>query len=265
MKIDPLTRWEEVWKLTTDLSRDTIGALGLEIPLNPEKYKSRFNLLRPFEGYFSKTRLEWISFVVSHFVIHLVNSKMMFQKTEWIRKIFKIRQAKAESMKDLFFIGNNIYVYGWVKSQNYIFDVISGILTTKNFYLMIKDIALARCLSTPSLTYRFDRDTDLDHTLSLRLLYDLGDNILTKHGNNSYKTIKLLEAACINQWNKLGHQYRPLIPCSVSLENHLKIHWINWMNWELIPNNYSTMYIIKLTLSPYLIFMERSDTGVTLT
>lgn len=109
----------------------------------------------------------------------------------------------------------------WIVGKSYVLHVPTKMLLSKDFLLMIKDIALARSLSQLSMMFRANLTQGHSTLVTLRTLYDDGDKLLSQFGNKAYKIIKLLESECTERWNILGQQHRPVIPLSTSLRNHL--------------------------------------------
>ncbi|AEJ07650.1 putative RNA-dependent RNA polymerase [Oak-Vale virus] len=78
-----------------------------------------------------------------------------------------------------------------------------GYLLEKNFVMMMKDVCLGRyCVGIGEGL--LSKDVQL-----IKKVWKIGDEELRSHGNNSYDSIKLLEALCSERMISLGQSHRP--------------------------------------------------------
>lgn len=225
LRLDIVKRWEEIWDMTKDPVNVTQNVIsGDKKDKILMRYKSKLTKLEKKVGDHKETRLqsEWRSFSLFHYIIYLMNSKAFSENKKWCKFVFtKINNKELDP--------NLITVLGtrndkkpfWLVTDNYVYNFKTKCLFHKNFCLMLKDIALARVMSKLSVLDR-ENDPGEGRTFNvLESLYIAGDKILKRAGNKGYKHLKLLEAHCLEQWNVLGHQFRPLIPLSTSMDKHL--------------------------------------------
>ncbi|UOX72924.1 RNA-dependent RNA polymerase [Wenzhou Myotis laniger tupavirus 1] len=88
----------------------------------------------------------------------------------------------------------------------------NGILITKNFCLMIKDVLLARFQTLITMYPRHDKKFQQKDVDTLLKIYQIGDRMLYTLGNLSYDHLKLLEPLCNLRLCQLANEERPLIP-----------------------------------------------------
>ena len=97
-----------------------------------------------------------------------------------------------------------------------------NILVSRNFFLMIKDILIARGHSMISLLERPDLGDEDRNVFTINRMYEIGDKILRAGASSPYSGIKLLEPYCNARLSALASEYRPKIPKFTRLYEHLK-------------------------------------------
>ncbi|ALO28655.1 polymerase [Lone star tick rhabdovirus] len=222
LRIDVIKRWKDCWDQSKDPSNTTIKHITNSPNLEYPNYRKRFHLLTDPPPTLMPLQNEWKIFLEAHFITHLMNSNLTHQSRSWVSKIFYTKTSQKLNHALITLIGQTKSSIKWIVTTNYTLHLETGSIFTKDFILMIKDITLARCMSLLSLTYRGDRTDNLADAVKLRKIYDAGDTIVREYGNDSYKILKLIEAEATEQWNMLGSKYRPKIPKSDSLLQHLE-------------------------------------------
>ncbi|QDZ59981.1 large protein [Harbour porpoise rhabdovirus] len=97
-----------------------------------------------------------------------------------------------------------------------------GILIERNFVLMMKDLLIARTQTLCSTINRVDNKYD-QQTYELMLqLYQLGDLMLKKFGDQAYECLKMIEPMCNLRLADLAHAFRPLIPDFPHFRTHVE-------------------------------------------
>lgn len=160
-------------------------------------------------------------FLETHFIIHIMNNSEELSAQDWEKELLHVQKTVVSGQSKIFVLGREGLPPVWIVGPKFVLNLLNGFLVNKNFMLMIKGICLARCMSKFSLLERGDRKESLKDVSKFDVLYAAGDTILEEMGNVGYKAIKLIEAECTQRWVILGSKYRPLIPVSKSLENHL--------------------------------------------
>ncbi|AJR28545.1 polymerase [Bahia Grande virus] len=227
MKIEIIPRWKEVLELTRNPVEVTSHKiLGSKSQSDQEGYINRLRYITVDGPHARKTRLhqEWEKFSTLHYITYIMNSKAFSDNKNWVREVFETIETSEVDPEIITIIGTGLSKkeVSWIISENFALNVRTGLFVSKDFLLMIKDVTLARCMSKLSMINRKSPNTTYDMIKFLDSLYESGDKILTRHGNLAYKHIKLLEAACLERWNQLGHKFRPLIPISSSMSDHLR-------------------------------------------
>jgi len=97
-----------------------------------------------------------------------------------------------------------------------------NMLLSRNFFLMIKDLLIARGNSLTSMISRDDKGPDLENLIPMIDLYKAGDRILKVKNSDPYQGIKLLEPYCNAKLAALGASMRPKIPAFTQLYDHIK-------------------------------------------
>ncbi|AJR28336.1 polymerase [Muir Springs virus] len=243
LKLDIIPRWKEVLELTRNPVEVTIKhVLGSKLHSDQQGYIDRLKYITVDGPFARKTRLhhEWEKFTTLHYITYIMNSKAFSDNKDWVREVFETMETTEVDPEMITIIGTglNKKETSWIVSDNFALNVRTGLFIAKDFLLMMKDITLARCMSKLSMVNRKSPNTTSDMLDFLDRLYSSGDNILTRHGNMAYKHIKLLEAACLERWNQLGHKYRPLIPISNSMSEHLKNQLEENQELYLISNKF---------------------------
>lgn len=222
LRADQLQIWEEIWQVTEEpvrLTKDYITQKTNE----SSKYKPRFKKLREvFRRQNGPIRSEWMSFLNLHFITCVMNNCYKFSNLKWVKKLLNVQYEEGDGDNYIVSLGNSEFDIDWIVTPHFVFHVPTRNLLSKNFLLMLKDVALGRFMSQLSMLERSDGHGGEDTANKLRELYDEGDKILKEYGNASYNIIKLIEPECTERWNQLGHTFRPLITLSDKLLKHLK-------------------------------------------
>ncbi|AHL66985.1 polymerase [Long Island tick rhabdovirus] len=168
-----------------------------------------------------KTRQEIKTFLNLHYLICMMNARKPKFASQLARHIFRECNLDLSGPTFKYAIKDKNGQTQVVGTRHHVVFLQSGVLVDKNFVLMLKDISLARLMAMCSVVGRDPEKPGNYCANKLRLLYNEGDKLLANHGNLAYKAIKLLESECVNQWSRLGHEHRPLIPESTGLADHL--------------------------------------------
>lgn len=216
-----LKRWQVIYNLTREPTVCTLSYLGIKSQVRD--ISRRFGRMLENNLLSKKMRQELNTFIDCHILTQIMNTsgdqtwdaalKNLVVKQWGVSSAIPMTGAVAET-GDI----QPKYIF----TERLCFFVRQNMIVSKDFVLMIKDIALARLMTQLAMLERED-DKGGDHAVELiRELYDEGDNILNINGSKGYKAIKLLEAECTERWNQLGNAYRPWIPLSETLNDHLK-------------------------------------------
>ncbi|AJR28559.1 polymerase [Connecticut virus] len=169
----------------------------------------------------NKTKHEMRTFLNLHYLICLMNSRKPKFATQLAQQVFQNCDLDLSGPTLKYSLRDKLGNTQLLGTRHHVVFLPSGVLVDKNFVLMLKDISLARLMAMCAVVGR-DPDKPGNYCANkLRLLYDEGDKLLSCHGNLAYRALKLLESECVNQWSKLGHEQRPLIPESTGLAEHL--------------------------------------------
>lgn len=101
------------------------------------------------------------------------------------------------------------------------------IILDRNFLLMLKDTAAARCHTLLAVSCRMDDELGLEASRVIQEIYDHGDNALYESGNSSYEGFSLLEPMCndkvcdLARENKGGRDEEHLVPEDTRFKEHI--------------------------------------------
>lgn len=218
--LDPVGRWKSVWSVAGGPVTETERLLTRR-SVHGGRYHERLRDLEEAYGLHQSTTRELHTFTNLHGIICLMNSANTHRVKSIQKWLFKNATTKETNLSWIVTVKARQGTPAWVVTPYFAYNVKLNIMLDKNFILMLKDICLARMISVTTMKCRSDgRDGD-GAIRALRECYTEGDKLLRQHGNLAYRVIKTLEAECTETWNKLGHQHRPLIPLSTSLQDHL--------------------------------------------
>nr|APG78763.1 RNA-dependent RNA polymerase [Hubei dimarhabdovirus virus 4] len=188
-------------------SQDSARALW-EIPralikgwLGKDSEYSLLTLDRETERYLS-LYLFWYDIVL------ILNAKTMKEVTN----LEKLRPLWRFDQKSRFWTIDSPHgelKVGW----NLIINTTRRYMLDTQFGLMIKDVFAARFQTCASMQiYKRSSADGLMNVILIQNLYKSGDDLMIKHGNLVYDTIKMLEPRCNLELCKRAHVYRPRIP-----------------------------------------------------
>nr|ACZ81407.1 RNA polymerase [Moussa virus] len=216
-----LSVWGKSWDVATEPIKTTeLTLTGTEV--HGGSYTRSLRELKNPDNHRFSSKIEFEQFLNLHLIVCLMNSTSHTASKKIVTKMcvnssFRIKEDIGVTIMAT--LNQNIR---WIITPKVCVNLTSGLILDKNFIMMMKDICLARFLSTVTIKNRSDHHNGLEAVSVLRSLYLEGDNLVRLHGNKAYKCIKMVESECTERWNKLGNRHRPLIPLSTSLEEHLK-------------------------------------------
>ena len=91
----------------------------------------------------------------------------------------------------------------------------------RNMVLALKDTLIGRC-AVKLVTYHRTDGHVHDSKHFWKRWFSLGDDLLLRSSNESYRGFKLIEPLCLNQLHIVASKERPLIPPYMNFFNHLE-------------------------------------------
>lgn len=252
-KLDLLKRWRLMW----EYSRNPLEITEMLLTNNPNassgvNYRERFNMLMGFNTFKERSHVEMIQFCNIHCLVCLMNSPSYKSFKSIAKHLFNKSKVIEVNGTSGCYVLNKTKDVVWLVTSEFLYHVGERIIIDKNFLMMLKDVCLARFVSCVSMFNRSDNKPGNDVIDVLTLLYQTGDDLLSKYGNKAYRVIKLLESECVERWNQLGNKERPLIPISTSLRDHLREQETKLHDDEGI-DGYNFLSIIRAIKDPWVV------------
>ncbi|AJG39201.1 RNA-dependent RNA polymerase [Wuhan Louse Fly Virus 5] len=158
-------------------------------------------------------------FLMMHDLILIMNANSKYEIKK-LKKILKFKTVKTDhniigfkvpTHLGLCLITGKIMIF---KDHNIMID--------RLFALMMKDTWIARMNTLIGLVLRTEHNFDFKDIETIDEIYNLGDQMLEKIGNEAYDSIKMLEPMCNLRFCELAREFRPLIPPFPGFSNHIE-------------------------------------------
>ncbi len=145
--------------------------------------------------------------------------EVMIGKMERVNAKNYNKRYTFKQLNDLIEFKTNFFS-GYI-SEELLLDKNFRILLDKNMLLMMKDIINGRFNTILLTALNLENKYTINFEKLLAELFDKGDTLIRKTGNDGFDAIALLEPLCINHLNKLANKTRPKILNPNTFEKYL--------------------------------------------